>query len=291
METELADRQSRRLSPYSLSRWRSNSIGTAVSVRFGLGGCEFAINAASATGAQMLFLAGTLIRFGMADAVVAVAAEPDPPPLLGEAMARTGSVTRDPLQGPLSAGRTGMRPVEGAACVILESEDHLRKRSGAAIAEWLGGDTANEAHHLLAPEPSGATLCELLRRMLDTILTRYGDRDRVDWISLHATGTPRFDAIEIACLREVFGTSLPWLTAVKRTTGHALGAAGLLDAIVLTEGLQRGEVPPWPVGVDPELGIGPPPTQDPPRPRLSLQIGQGMGGVVVVNAFGAISQE
>jgi 3-oxoacyl-(acyl-carrier-protein) synthase len=290
METELALRAPRRPAPYALSRWRSNSIGSVVSLRFGLGGCDYSLNAASATGAQILFLAASLIRVGMVDAVVAVSAEPEIPPLLREAMVRTGSVTRDPLHGPLSANRTGMRPVEAAACVILESASHAKKRSSPVVAEWLGGETANEAYHLLAPEPSGGTLRELLRQMLADLPTRPGSSNPVDWVSLHATGTPRFDAIEIACLREVFGSSMPWLTSVKQTTGHALGAAGLLDAIVLTEGLQRGEVPPWPDNVDPELAIDSPATQIPPRPNLALQIAQGMGGVVVVNAFGAVTK-
>lgn len=289
MEEEVF-RADRRFSPYSLSRWRGNSVGMVASVRYGLGGAEFCINAASATGSQVLFLAATLVRSGMLDAVVAVAADPAVPPLLEESMFRSGSITRDPGRVPLSAGRSGMHPVEGAACLILESAEHAAARGVSPVAEWLGGESASGAHHLLAPETTGGTLEELLRCCLrETVATRHGGG--VDWISLHATGTPRFDALEIATLKRVFPEAMPWITAFKRFTGHALAASGLIEAIGLTEGLRTGEVPPWPVDTDPELGLDALRPAVAPHPSVALQLGQGMGGVVVVNALGAVTPQ
>ncbi|MFM8983590.1 MAG: hypothetical protein ACKOLA_11945, partial [Spartobacteria bacterium] len=103
------------------------------------------------------------------------------------------------------------------------------------------------------------------------------------WALLHATGTPRFDGIEIACLRRFFGGSLPWITAVKRTTGHALGASGMIEAVLAVEGFRRGEVPCWPSNTDPALALDAARPSNPPRPEAALLIGQGMGGTVVVN--------
>jgi 3-oxoacyl-(acyl-carrier-protein) synthase len=281
MEEERAN-QENRVSPYSLTRWRGNSLGAAVSIRHGLGGAEFSLNAASATGAQAISLAGILIRSGVMDAAVVVVAEPNATPQLRESMNRSGSVSRNPENGPLSAGRSGMRPVEGAACLILESREHASRRGARILARWLGGGCEAEAHHLLAPEPNAVALRGVIAG-IDSSGVIAGGIDRVDWISLHATGTPRFDSVEAACIRSSFGGKTPWISAFKRITGHALGASGLIEALLLVEGLMRGEVPPWPRGIDPSLGLVAPATA--PKPVVALQIGQGMGGVVAVNAF------
>ena len=148
------------------------------------------------------------------------------------------------------------------------------------LATWLGGDQASEAYHLLAPEPAGQTLEELIRLSL----TRLGDRP-VDWISLHATGTRAFDVVEVDVLHRCFPERLPWLSAFKRITGHALGASGLVETVLLVEGLRRGQRPPWPQPTDPSLKLSV--KNRPDRlPQTALQISQGMGGVVVVNALG-----
>ena len=201
-----------RLSPYALSRWRSNSLGSVTTLRYGLGGADFSVNAASATGAQALFLAGSMIRSGMADAVAVVAADPFPTERILETMLRNGSVSKEGTSKPLSAERNGMKPVEGASCLILECEEHAAVRGAGAVAEWIGGECANESYHLMAPNDSSPVLEDIL----DTCLGRYLSDDasgEIDWISLHATGTPRFDRAEISCLNRFFGDRLPWFSA------------------------------------------------------------------------------
>ena len=267
-------------SPYSLSRWRGNSSAAAVALRFGCGGADFSTNAASATGAQTLYLAAMLVRAGVLDAVVAVAADEAPTEGVLQAMHSNRSISHSPEARPLGVLRKGMKPCEGAACLILESEAHARARGVEPIGEWLGGAAGNEARHFLAPDPEGEVLEELLAQILDR--PELGDAGKM-WALLHATGTPRFDGIEIACLRRFFGGSLPWITAVKRTTGHALGASGLIEAVLSLEGFRRGEVPCWPVHTDPALALDAARPANPPIPESALLIGQGMGGTVVVN--------
>lgn len=268
-----------KIPPYAITRWRGNSIGAAATLRFGLGGCDFSINAASGTGAQAVFLGGTLIRHGLADAVVVVAADPVPAPRLLRAMESNRSVGRGRPARPLESGRSGMTPAEGAACLVLESAEHAAARGAKVVAEWTGGETGNEAHHLLAPEPGARVLGELFGRLIR-------DGRPPDWISLHATGTPRFDLAEVRCVKRLFGEMPPWISAIKRTTGHALGASGLIEACLIVEGLRLGKVPGWPAGTDPALGLSP--SAAAPVPRTAWQIGQGMGGVVAVNSFAAV---
>ncbi len=287
MESEMGS--AKKFSPYSISRWRSNAIGAVTTVRYGLGGPDFSLNAASATGAQILYLAGSLVASGMADLIVAVAADAEVTPVVRSAMERNRSVSSNVDCRPLSAGRSGMAPVEGAACVILESEAHARLRGASPLAEWIGGELANEASHLMAPDPDARVLEELLHRARACAVERRGEGSEVDWISLHATGTPRFDAAEVGCLHRVFGTSMPWISALKRTTGHALAASGLLEASLIAEGLRARAVPSWPSEIDPALGLPNFPTHGGEvKPKLSVQIGQGMGGTVVVNLLGAV---
>ena len=173
--------------------------------------------------------------------------------------------------------------------MILESEEHAQSRGAKPIAEWLGGECANEAHHLFAPMESGSVLRSLLEQVIAKYVPERDGLRGVDWISLHATGTKRFDAIEIDVLKDYFGDAeIPWISALKRVYGHALSASGVIEAILVTEGIRRGEVPPWPRGIDPALGLVELGEGKAPCPKVALQIGQGMGGVVVVNAFGKL---
>jgi 3-oxoacyl-(acyl-carrier-protein) synthase len=269
-----------RPSPYSLSRWRGNSVAAVTALRHGLGGAVIPVNSASATGAQALFLAGTMILSGAADLMVAVVSDIALPPRLAGTMRRNGSVAAAPSSLPLSAGRSGMHPSAGAACIILESEAHAAGRGRLPLACWEGGSSVNEALHLLAPEDAGSVAGE----EMISLLRRHGRvRGDVDWVSLHATGTPRFDAAEIRGLGIAFPDRLPWISAFKRVTGHALGASGLIEAALLAEGLSRGAVPPWPGGTDPELRIAEREPSVAPVPHTALQLAQGMGGTVVIN--------
>jgi 3-oxoacyl-(acyl-carrier-protein) synthase len=267
-------------SPYSLSRWRGNSTAAAVALRFGGGGADFSTNAASATGAQTLYLAAMLVRSGVLDAVVAVAADEAPTQGVLTAMESNRSVAHSSEARPLGVLRKGMKPCEGAACLILESESHALARGAKPIAEWLDGAAGHEARHFLAPDPEGEVLGELLGQILGRPVP--GDAEKY-WALLHATGTPRFDGIEISRLRRFFGGSLPWITAVKRTTGHALGASGMIEAVLAVEGLRLRKVPCWPSSTDPALALDASRPANPPQPESALLIGQGMGGTVVLN--------
>lgn len=263
-------------------------MGAVTTLRFGLGATDLSINAASATGAQAVFMAGTMIRAGLADLVVAVAADCSLPKRLLETMRRNGSTSQGTDSIPLSASRNGMTPTEGSACLILESESHAKARGAVPVAEWIAGSCLNEARHLMAPDDSATVLEEAFRNLAnDPHFPRDVDH-AIDWISLHATGTPRFDRAEIACLKRLFPATLPWISAFKRITGHALGASGLLEAAMLCEGLKTRAVPPWPSDIDPTLKIGDRKMSEQPSPEYALQIAQGMGGVVVMNLFAAI---
>lgn len=267
--------------PTSLNRWRGNALGAAVAVRFGLQGDQFNLNAASSSGAQAIGLAARLLDAGLLDLVLVVGAEPALPCLLIEANRRCGALASQGDSQPLSSDRSGMVPREAAGCLVLEHCQRAQARGAGVLAELHNSVSGCEAHHLVAPLPGQALSHQLLQR-----LRREDNRAQtpIDWLCLHATGTPRFDREEVAFVNEAFAT-LPWISALKRSLGHGLGAAGVVEAALIVEGLRCGEVPPWPAEIDPALGLPRQPAGGPPIPERALQLASGMGGVVVMNLF------
>jgi len=267
---------SHKVSPFSLFKWRGNALASAVSIRFGLGGNQIALNSASATGSQAIALAGHLIRSGMLDAAVVVGADCLPMGHILCAMNRNHSRSNQSNSRPLSPTRSGMHPVEGSACIILESERHLNMRKGEPICEWLDGRSESETFHPFAPNPSGSVMHQLISHFLPM---------SIDWVSLHSTGTLAFDSVEVNTVSSVFGECLPWLSAFKRTIGHTLSAAGVFDAVLLSKGLEQGDWPIWPQNMDPLLNL--PLVRKIPsfQPTTALQLGQGMGGLVTCNLW------
>jgi 3-oxoacyl-[acyl-carrier-protein] synthase II len=174
-----------------------------------------------------------------------------------------------------------MVPREAAGCLVLEHCQRAQARGAGVLAELHNSVSGCEAHHLVAPLPGQALSHQLLQR-----LRREDNRAQtpIDWLCLHATGTPRFDREEVAFVNEAFAT-LPWISALKRSLGHGLGAAGVVEAALIVEGLRCGEVPPWPAEIDPALGLPRQPAGGPPIPERALQLASGMGGVVVMNLF------
>lgn len=273
--------------PTSLSRWRGNALGAAVAVRFGLQGDQFNLNAASSSGAQAIALGARLLNAGLLDLVLVVGAEPALPAALLEANQRSGALASAANSQPLSAERSGMVPREAAACLVLEPSDRAQLRGASALAQLQNSASGCEAHHLVAPLPGQALSHQLLQRLLEGA---HQATTAIDWLCLHATGTPRFDREEVAFVRSAF-PNLPWISALKRSLGHGLGAAGVVEAALIVEGLQRGEVPPWPASIDPTLGLPLQPPAAPPKPQCALQLASGMGGVVVMHLFSRVEEK
>lgn len=275
-----------RAAPTSLSRWRGNSLGAVISLRFGLQGEQINLNAASSTGAQALALAGRLIRSGELDRVLVVGAEPALASALVNANLRSGAMAAAPTSRPLTVQRSGMVPREAAGCLILERLDHAQARGGEILALLSASASGCEAHHLMAPQPEQILSNRLLERLLEQ--AGMSSSKAIDWVCLHATGTRRFDTEEACFLRRSFGHG-PWISAMKRSLGHGLGAAGVVEAALISEGLRRGLYPPWPTDLDPSLELPVEPGLEiNPAPKCALQCANGMGGVVVMNLLAAV---
>lgn len=143
---------------------------------------------------------------------------------------------------PFSLGRQGISLGEGAAFMVLESEDDARERGARMYGTVCGYSLAGEAHHMTAPDPSGMTPARVMREALEHAAV---DASQVGWVNAHGTGTPLNDVVESNAMKLVFGerASRVPLVSTKALTGHCLGAAGAIEAVATVIALNRQIIP------------------------------------------------
>lgn len=148
---------------------------------------------------------------------------------------------------PFDAARDGLTLGEGAAALVLETEDSARRRGARPLARVTGFGYGSDAAHLTAPDPRGSGAARALKAALSTVASPNMGADRApDMINLHGTGTPLNDRMEVAALRRALGDGAagPALTATKPLTGHMCGAAGAMEMVLCVLALRDGVVPP-----------------------------------------------
>jgi len=139
---------------------------------------------------------------------------------------------------PFSLGRKGMSLGEGAGMLVIETEDHARERGATILAELAGFGMSADAHHITQPKPEGAAAA-MRMALRDGGL----DPSQIGYINAHGTGTLANDPAECNAIRMVFGDQIP-VSSTKSMHGHALGAAGALEAVATVQALIHGLLPP-----------------------------------------------
>jgi 3-oxoacyl-[acyl-carrier-protein] synthase II len=231
----------RRVSPFLVPMMMANAPGAAVSMRFGLRGPNETICTACAAGTHALTYAARLIAWGLTDAVVAGGTEHAGTPT---SLASFGNMTALSSVGtsrPFDAERDGFVMGEGAAAFVLEEWDAAQARGATIIGEILGGASNADAHHITAPSPGGVGAITCMQLALDDAGLQPSD---IKQINAHGTSTPLNDAAEAAAIEHVFGTRSVPVVSTKGVTGHALGAAGALEAAAVLLSIERQLIPP-----------------------------------------------
>jgi 3-oxoacyl-[acyl-carrier-protein] synthase II len=144
---------------------------------------------------------------------------------------------------PFDKGRDGFVMAEGAAALVLEEREAAMKRGATILAELIGYGATSDAYHLTQPAPQGEGA---QRAMRNALADGKIDLERVDHINAHATSTPTGDTQELQALKAVLGTHAKnaWISATKGVTGHLLGAAGGLEAVLAVLAIHHRAVPP-----------------------------------------------
>jgi 3-oxoacyl-[acyl-carrier-protein] synthase II len=244
----------RRVSPFLVPMMMPNAPGAAISMRYGLRGPNETITTACAASTHAIGYAARLIAWGMCDAVVTGGTESAGCPI---GVASFGNMTALSTSGssrPFDVDRDGFVLGEGAAALILEEWSAAESRGATIIGEVLGAASNADAHHITAPAPGGTGAIACMRLALDDAGLEPGD---IGHINAHGTSTPLNDAAEAAAVTEVFGQRAVPVTSTKGVTGHALGAAGALEAVAMLLAMEHGLIPPTAgtTTIDPDFTI------------------------------------
>ena len=237
-----------KFSPFFVPKMIADICAGQISIKYGFHGPNYITSSACASSTNALADAFNLIRLGKANVIVSGGAEAAIIPCgVGGFNAMHALSTRndDPEHAsrPFSASRDGFIMGEGAACLILEELEHAKARGAKIYAEMAGAGMSADAHHITASHPEGLGAKFVMENALEDAELKPED---IDYINVHGTSTPVGDISEVKAIQAVFGEHAYELniSSTKSMTGHLLGAAGALEAMVSVLSVQNDVVPP-----------------------------------------------
>jgi 3-oxoacyl-[acyl-carrier-protein] synthase II len=242
-EGVLRERGPKAVSPLSVPLMMGNAASAAVAMRHGIHGHTYGLVSACAAGAHAIGSAVRMIETGDADAAVTGGAEAALTGIAIAAFAAMGATSESGVSRPFDARRDGFVMGEGAGVLVLEEAEAAESHGAAVLGEVLGYAATSDAHHLTAPEPSGADAARAIGLALEDAGLGPGD---IDYVNAHGTSTPLNDRSETEALKSALGDEayrIP-VSSTKSVIGHLLGAAGAVEAIATVEALRRRTVPP-----------------------------------------------
>ena len=237
-----------KFNPFFIPKMISDIAAGQISIRYGFHGPNYATTSACASSTNALADAFNLIRLGKADAIVAGGAEAAICACgVGGFNAMHALSTRndDPEHAsrPFSASRDGFIMGEGAGCLILEELEHAKARGAKIYAEMVGEGMSADAYHITASHPEGLGACLVMQNALkDAGMTP----EDIDYINVHGTSTPVGDVSDVKAIQKLFGEHAYKLniSSTKSMTGHLLGAAGAVEALVSVLAVKNDIIPP-----------------------------------------------
>ena len=243
----LREKGPRRVFPLAVPMLMANSPAGNVSLELGARAGAHSTVSACASGAEAMGFALEMIRSGRADVVVAGGTEAavHPLPFAGFAAMQALSKRNDEPERasrPYDTGRDGFVLGEGAAVIVLESEEHAKARGAKIYAEMAAVGMSSDSHHIAAPEPEGAGAS---RAMVEAVERGGLSASDIVHINAHATSTPVGDIAESNAIRRAFGDAADGMpvSATKSMTGHLLGAAGALEGVLTILALHHRTAP------------------------------------------------
>ncbi len=237
-----------KFNPFFIPKMIADIASGHISIMYGFHGPNFTTTSACASSSNAIADAFNYIRLGKANVIVAGGAEAaiSPGGVGGfNAMHALSTRNDDPTRAsrPFSASRDGFIMAEGAGCLILEELEHAKARGAKIYAELVGAGLSADAHHLTASHPEGLGAKLVMQNALEDANLKPED---IDYINVHGTSTPVGDISEAKAIKDVFGEHAYKLniSSTKSMTGHLLGAAGAVEALVATLAVKNDIVPP-----------------------------------------------
>ncbi|CUP08014.1 MAG: beta-ketoacyl-ACP synthase II [Clostridium baratii] len=249
IETEITKMAtgSKRVSPFFIPMAISNMAAGNISIKYGLKGPSTAVVTACATGTNGIGEAFRQIKHGYADIMLAggVEAPITKIGIEGFNSLKALNTSNDPkiASTPFDSERSGFVMGEGAGILVLESLESAKKRNANILAEIVGYGSTCDAYHITSPDPDGEGAS---RAMIEAIEEAKINREEVSYINAHGTSTKLNDKFETIAIKRTFGDyayKIP-VSSTKSMTGHLLGAAGAIEAIICIEALRDNFVPP-----------------------------------------------
>lgn len=222
------ERGVRRVGPYMVPRTMASTVSACLATPFKIKGLNYTIASACATSAHCIGHAMEQIQLGKQDIIFAGGGEEEhwTMSLMFDAMGALSSKYNDNAAQASRAydeNRDGFVIAGGGGMVVVEALDHALARGAKIYAEIVGYGASSDGHDMVAPSGEGAQRC--MREALSTVT------GPIDYINTHGTSTPVGDKAELEAIGAVFGDNIPYISSTKSLTGHALGAAGVHEAI------------------------------------------------------------
>jgi 3-oxoacyl-[acyl-carrier-protein] synthase II len=244
----LENKGPRRVSPFFIPMVIANMASGQCSIKWGFRGPNYTVTSACATGNHALSTAYYILERGDADIMVTGGSESGitDAGMAGFANARAMSRRNDDpktASRPFDIDRDGFVIGEGAGILILETEEHAKKRGAKIYAELLGVGMGADAHHITEPRDDGAGAKQ---SMMNALKDAGLDVNDVQYVNTHGTSTPKGDKAEIKCIKDVFGEHEKQMkvNSTKSLIGHLLGAAGGVEAIATVKSIENNKLHP-----------------------------------------------
>lgn len=244
----LLNRGPGKVSPFFVPSSIINMVSGHLSIMYGYQGPNIAITTACTTGTHNIGFAARMIAYGDADVMIAGGAEKatSPTTMAGFASMKALSTRNDAPEAasrPWDRDRDGFVLSDGAAALVLESLDHAQARGASIIAELSGFGMSADAHHMTSPADNGAGAAASMRMALTD--SELAPQD-IGYINAHGTSTPQGDIAETDAIKTIFGphAKAVAVSSTKSMTGHALGAAGAIEAVISVLAIRDQSAPP-----------------------------------------------
>ena len=246
--TAIETRGPRRVSPLFVPKMIANIAGGHLSMRWGFRGPNQTVTSACASATDAIGMAMRLILAGDADVMLAGGTEASVTGLCIAGFANMKALSQsctepEKASRPFDADRDGFVLGEGSGILVIETEEHALDRGAVILAELAGYGSTDDAFHITQPAPEGAGAREAMKRAIQDAGLKTTD---IDYINAHGTSTPFNDRNETAAIRNLFGSHADSLkvSSTKSMTGHLLGAAGGIEAVITVKAIVHQLLPP-----------------------------------------------